>query len=429
MIINPFREEYQQYLDVDLGTIPQKTVRLSIDRIMKFKKNPDPYITLDDEEDIVSFFLVCQSLALSPHSQKAFQSINILKQTIKKRLEITPDIAAMRELIDIEPSNLSGEDRYRLRSLKNAEPEYMLDWHEVYDVIDPVEEYIYNGKIHLSKYDLARVYVDVLGKKIKRYMVDISEAIKKADHPLHKKIFNAIQFYSAPVKITEELSSNKFPPCVNRALNGVSSGTRNYAITVLLTSFLSYARIFPSTKIFDRNFNVELREKEIEILLNEVIPMILEAGGRCDPPLFKDQPIEKQNVFYHLGFGLTSSPTMNDFGKSKWYLPPNCAKIQENAPSLCKPDSFCRTKFYQIADREKASNLIEAAKKREGTSLGEEILKALQECDTLEELDSQLDHSKNEIKKQLRILTNNKIVRYRGIANPLVYYMRRKKSS
>jgi DNA primase large subunit len=102
--------------------------------------------------------------------------------------------------------------------------------------------------------------------------------------------------------------------------------------------------------------------------------MILEAGGRCDPPLFKDQPIENENVFYHLGFGLTSSPNIKDFGRSKWYLPPNCSKIRENAPSLCHHDDFCRKKFYQIIDKEKASSLIKASEKRDKKSLGEKIL-------------------------------------------------------
>ena len=427
MIINPFKTEYQQYLQIDLNKIPKEIVDLSINRVMKFKKNLDYYINLEEKEDIVSFFLLCQSLALSPISQKSFHAVTILKQTIQKRLEINPDISDMKDLIDIEPSDLGGEDAYRLRSLKNAPAEFMLNWYEVYDVIDPISEYIFNGKVYVSKYELVTIYGDLLGKKTYKYIQSISDAIKKADHPLHKKIFNSIKFYSAPIKTTEKLSSNKFPPCINAAFNGVSSGTRNYAVTVLLTSFLSYARIFPSTRIFDRNYNVELQEKEIEVILKEIVPMILEAGSRCDPPLFKDQPIEKENVFYHLGFGLTTSPSMNDFGRSKWYLPPNCSKIRENAPSLCHPDNFCRKKFYQIADKEKASNLIKAAEKRNKKSLGEKLLEELEKYDIIEKLSSQLDISEKEIEKQLDILTKNKIVGYRGITNPLIHYIRRKR--
>jgi len=429
LIINPFKTEYQKYLQIDLNKIPKEIVELSINRVMKFKKNPDYYINLEEKEDIISFFLLCQSLALSPNSQKSFHALNILKQTIQKRLEINPDITDMKDLMSIEPSDLRGEDTYRFTSLKNAPAEFMLNWYEIYDAIDPISEYILKGKVHVSKYELAKIYVEVLGKKTYRYLNSISEAIIKADHPLHKKILNSIKFYSAPIKTTEKLSSNKFPPCINTSFNGVTAGTRNYAVTVLLTSFLSYARIFPSTKIFDRNFNVELQEKEIEVILKEIVSMILEAGGRCDPPLFKDQPIENENVFYHLGFGLTSSPNIKDFGRSKWYLPPNCSKIRENAPSLCHPDDFCGKKFYQIIDKEKASSLIRASEKRDKKSLGEKILEALEKCDTTEKVSSHLNISEKEIEKQLDILIRNKIVGYKGINNPLIYYIRRKRLS
>ncbi|MEA1993776.1 MAG: hypothetical protein U9N35_05200 [Euryarchaeota archaeon] len=432
MIINPFKEKYQKYLDIDLNEIPEEIVELSINRVMDFKKNPEPYLSLDNRKDIISFFLLCQSLALSPKSQKCLQTVNILKKTIWKRLERNPTISDMSDLVDITPSNLKGEDRYRLLSMKGLDPErydlYMLDWDTVYDIINPISEYIFRGKLHASKYDIAKIYVEVLGKKTQRYIESISKSITNANLSLHKKIFNSVRFYTAPVKVTEELSSNKFPPCVNEALKGVSAGARNYAITVFLTSFLSYARIFPSTRIFDRNFNVDIHDKEIEIIIDEIIPLIFEAGSRCDPPFFKDQPIEKQNVIYHLGFGLTSSPTVKGFGKSKWYLPPSCSKIQENVPSLCKADSFCRKRFYQYADKTKASNLIKAAKKRNKKGLGEKILEALGKNNTVKELSSELNVPKGEIRKQLNVLVKREIVSYRRITNPLVYYIRRKQS-
>ena len=48
------------------------------------------------------------------------------------------------------------------------------------------------------------------------------------------------------------------------------------------------------------------------------------------------------NILYHLGFGLTQEPRLEDSGKSKWYFPPNCDKIRREAPQLCEPDEFCR---------------------------------------------------------------------------------------
>ncbi len=87
-----------------------------------------------------------------------------------------------------------------------------------------------------------------------------------------------------PVGATE-LEENAFPPCVREALQGASSGLRNYAVTVLLTSFLSYARVYPSLTAFDQEKKPDLTPEQIDILIGEVAPLIVEAGNRCDPPL------------------------------------------------------------------------------------------------------------------------------------------------
>jgi len=46
----------------------------------------------------------------------------------------------------------------------------------------------------------------------------------------------------------KSLKPELFPPCIKNVLAGVGSGLRNYAITVLLTSFISYARIAPEVQ-------------------------------------------------------------------------------------------------------------------------------------------------------------------------------------
>jgi DNA primase large subunit len=128
---------------------------------------------------------------------------------------------------------------------------------------------------------------------------------------------------------------------VKKALGGVGTGMRNYAIAVLLTSFLSYARVSPSGKVATRMADFI---NDISIVREEIAPLITEAAEHCNPPFFKDQPQEKANVYYHLGFGMTLEPRLEDSGKSKWYRTPNCSKIQISAPSLCEPDDFCRSR-------------------------------------------------------------------------------------
>ncbi len=132
-----------------------------------------------------------------------------------------------------------------------------------------------------------------------------------------------------------------FPPCIKLTLEGVSSGSRNYAITVLLTSFLSYARIAPIGSSKDAKVSDYI--SDISVVTEEVLPMIDEAARRCEPPLFEDQPMERMNVIYHLGFGMTRELKLDDAGRSNWYFPPNCEKIQREAPPLCQPDEHCRT--------------------------------------------------------------------------------------
>jgi DNA primase large subunit len=138
----------------------------------------------------------------------------------------------------------------------------------------------------------------------------------------------------------KQLRFELFPPCVKEALKGVPAGMRNYAITVLLTSFLSYARLCPNPPRKD----VRVRDcvSDLRVIEEEILPVIIEAGNRCKPPLFEDQPHEIKNIWYHLGFGLTDKPTLEDSGNSTWYFPPNCDKIRANAPQLCKPDRYCR---------------------------------------------------------------------------------------
>jgi DNA primase large subunit len=52
--------------------------------------------------------------------------------------------------------------------------------------------------------------------------------------------------------------------------------------------------------------------------------------------------MEKMNVHYHLGLGLSSQARLENSGNSNWYFPPNCEKIRRESPGLCKPDETCR---------------------------------------------------------------------------------------
>jgi DNA primase large subunit len=134
------------------------------------------------------------------------------------------------------------------------------------------------------------------------------------------------------------LRPESFPPCIKKIIAGVGAGVRNFAISMLLTSFLSYARVSPSGRAITRMADFI---DNISVVRNEIAPLIFEAAERCNPPLFQDQPQEKENIFSKMGFGMTTEPRLEDSGKSKWYRTPNCRKVQMSAPALCDPDELC----------------------------------------------------------------------------------------
>ncbi|MEK6977424.1 MAG: hypothetical protein AABX40_03360 [Candidatus Hydrothermarchaeota archaeon] len=158
---------------------------------------------------------------------------------------------------------------------------------------------------------------------------------------------------AATLGTPKSLNPGHFPPCIRYTLEGVTTGSRNYAISVLLTSFLSYARIAPQ----GRDSKISDYLKDMAVITEEILPLIRQAAERCQPPLFEDQPLERLNVHYHLGFGLRGDIKLEDSGASKWYFPPNCEKIQRESPPLCRPDDFCKRiknplHYYFLKERE-----------------------------------------------------------------------------
>jgi DNA primase large subunit len=134
-----------------------------------------------------------------------------------------------------------------------------------------------------------------------------------------------------------------FPPCIQNTLDGVKSGNRNDAIVLLLTSFLSYARLYPG--IFrDEYANVRVSDidPELAIVNNEILPLVHHAADNCSPPLFEDDPQEKLNVIAKLGFGVHEEADLSNEGETTWYTPMSCEKIKIHLSSLCHEDKICK---------------------------------------------------------------------------------------
>lgn len=191
-------------------------------------------------------------------------------------------------------------------------------------------------------------------QKTQEYLQKVHEMAAKIEpHPtltrLAEKIRERIsQEFFIPKKTSpgtlkaSKLDFDAFPPCIKNTIKGVQAGNRNDAIVLLLTGFLSYARLYPAVFKDRTPRKVSDFDPTLNITLNEILPIIYEAADNCEPPLFQDDPQEKLNITAKLGFGLHETPSLENEGETKWYTPMSCEKIKIHLPILCKPDNLCK---------------------------------------------------------------------------------------
>jgi DNA primase large subunit len=271
------------------------------------------------------------------------------------------------KLGDVE---LPREDLYKLRDqeLEDDEvetvddrllpqylPRYAARWVELAPLLrhrrlELTKLYIVKGWAVLTLRDLWDFYASFISVKAEEYVQSVYERMLESGarpqsvyaevgERISSLLPKEVEFRERFARVApSRLDIEYFPPCIKLALNGVGAGLRNYAIIMMLTPFLSYARVAPSGKVATRMADFI---DDVSVVRDEIVPMIFEAAERCNPPLFQDQPQEKASIFYHMGLGMTTEPSLGDSGKSKWYLMPNCSKIQMSAPSLCRPDELC----------------------------------------------------------------------------------------
>lgn len=252
---------------------------------------------------------------------------------------------------------------------------FALKWNETLPAISQrdlslTSLYFTNHHVILSSAELLDFYIATVVSHCKDFIEKLHQAKIHIRDPRLKDIGTKLGNYSektmeinySHLKIQKNLERKFFPPCVLNVLNGVSSGARNYGISVFLTSFLSYARIAPLGASKDSNISDFINDEKV--IMNEIIPIIESAASNCNPPLFEDHPQERLNVFYHLGFGLTENPKIGDSGRSNWYFVPNCEKIRREAPAICWPDKDCKTIKNPLSYYVKMSGIYKEAKNK-----------------------------------------------------------------
>jgi DNA primase large subunit len=394
-VLDPFSREGKELVKTSppFEKLPQKIVRRAVERV-QWKSGREMIVDFNLEairQEVLSFYLACQGVASVsyPYSRETRLLSDATREAIKYRMYdlfkrghedlCLKAVQRSFKFLQLERGNgarlgnieIPKEDFFKLRDRRLAEdgveivddrvltqyiPKYAVRWTDLAPLLkhrraELTKLYLINGWAIITPKELWDFFANFVSVKTEEYITSVYERFSDVGAPskLLSNVGERIASLLPPevelrerfVRLpTRRLKPEFFPPCIKKALAGVGSGARNYAITVLLTSFLSYARVSPSGKAVLRIADFI---EDISIVRDEVAPLIFEAAERCNPPLFKDQPQEKANIFYHLGFGMVTEPRLEDSGKSKWYRTPNCRKIQIAAPALCDPDELCRT--------------------------------------------------------------------------------------
>jgi DNA primase large subunit len=416
-VLNPFSDEARKIVEASpaLESLHTEIKELAVGRIKWSDKEalvqPD---SKSVQAEVLSFYLMCQGTAAVsyPYSREVKFVGDITRKTMRYRvydmfrrgeeelcLEAVRRFVNVVELASDEGKRLIGreiprDDVYRIRDmglqkdgvetvddrlLPQYLPKYAVRWVGLASLmrhrrLELTDLYMLNGWAVITPRDLWYLHAELVGVETEEYIQSVYERLADAGapSPLLVDIGNKISSFVPRLPEFKEMAGRAvagrlrpefFPPCVNISLSGVGSGARNYAIIMLLTPFLSRARAAPppaATRMVDYI-------TDISAVTEEVAPLIFEAAEHCNPPLFKDQPQEKANVFHKMGFGMTTEPRLTDSGKSTWYSVPNCSKVQMSAPSICKPDEFCRfikspLTYYFRKSRERGVAAQEAGK-------------------------------------------------------------------
>ncbi|MBE6487632.1 MAG: DNA primase [Methanosphaera stadtmanae] len=387
-LVNIITHTPSQQLGID-AQIPDTLLKLALKRFewYLYKKledfnekkyeylfNPDIY-----EYDVVSFYLLCQALAIvyGSQSHEVKQLIDSEKELISQRLEKIKaeptDVQsnflrnALNQLVDT--NNLKWTQikevlelgQLDLNNLLLADGRVIIEFEdfigEYGDLInnrDPMAMYQVTGGVELKATLLislvmlhTKEYIRTVEEKTKMVepnplLITLAEKIRDVEDDVQEKRFSSkgsnFQNDNQPIPYNMEA----FPPCVRKCMKGIKSGSRNDAIVLFLTPFIAYSRLYPGIFGLDEPIKISQVDPTLEITHNEVIPLIYEAAASCSPPLFKDQPQEKININSKLGFGMHSELKLENEGQTQWYTPMSCEKIKLHMSTLCTPNKDCK---------------------------------------------------------------------------------------
>lgn len=369
--------------------IPKSYAELAMKRIQwavekknnsNFTQSEFEYLTNTEitPQDVVTFHILCQAIAIQFNTGSRETRLFIESQglLILERLAKIPPMSRS-EIIDEVLEEVKVDGSINWKSLKDIIASKKLKLTDLLidegDIVLQQDDFLYRFGDKFSDRSPERMYNILIGESVKEQILSRLIMQKTEEYIIRiKEMSKRIEIHPAIIKIGEELKDfipeeiskyNKyyagsgglygsvqagklnpeaFPPCIKSTVEGVSSGGRNDAIVLLLTSFASYARLYPRIFASDETVKVSDMDPDLSITENEILPLIFDAADNCTPPLFEDQPQEKINIISKLGFGMHDKVDINHEGETKWYTPMSCEKIKIHLPNLCHPDKSCK---------------------------------------------------------------------------------------
>lgn len=373
----------------DDSLIPKSYHDLAIKRIQwaiekknnkNFTQSEYEYLTNADlfTQDVVTFHILCQAIAIQFNTGSRETRLFIESQgsLILERLAKIPPMSRA-EIIDEVLDEVKVDGSINWKSLSEVVATKKLKLTDLLidegNIVLQQDDFLERFGDEFTDRSPDRMYNILVGDSVKEQILSRLIMQKTEEYITRIKEMSArIEIHPAILKIAEELKEfipeeiskynqyyagsggiygtvqagklnpDAFPPCIKSTVEGVSSGGRNDAIVLLLTSFASYARLYPRIFASDETVKVSDMDPDLTITENEILPLIFDAADNCSPPLFDDQPQEKINIISKLGFGMHESVDINHEGETKWYTPMSCEKIKIHLPNLCHPDKSCK---------------------------------------------------------------------------------------
>ena len=327
--------------------VPETLVDLALNRIKWYIErknnkdfNPNDYAYFFNERiaeyDTIVFHILAQAIAnkFRPGSREVKLFVESQGLMIEDRLIKLP-LSERKEIVEEILSDLLIQDGIEWSFLKDLVATKKLSLTDLVlqngEIVLDREEFVYSFGDEFSDRSPERIYDILIGDNLRELI--LTKLLMQKTEDYIKSIQDQlaiVEMHPAIVELGEMLDETITESLAKYSTYYASGG-----------AYGNYARLYPGIFGSDRTVKVSDIDTNLNITLNEILPLIFEAADNCTPPLFEDQPQEKINIISKLGFGMHEEVSLENEGETKWYTPMSCEKIKMHLPHLCKENKDC----------------------------------------------------------------------------------------